>query len=119
MRHPAAQSLSAAAVGGFSGSLKDMGKLADSSRNILIFPEGGHSADGILQAFQPGLGIIVKELSLPVVPIKISGTREVLAPTASFPSSGKVTVTFGEPLYFRFEEPDAIVARTRQAVEEL
>jgi long-chain acyl-CoA synthetase len=105
--------------GGFSGSLKYMGKLADSSMNILIFPEGGHSPDGALQAFQPGLGIIVKELSLPVVPVKISGTREVLAPAASFPSSGKVTVTFGEPLYFRFEEPAEIVAMTQQAVERL
>ncbi|MBP1728291.1 MAG: AMP-dependent synthetase and ligase [Deltaproteobacteria bacterium] len=105
--------------GGFSGSLKYMGKLADSSWNILIFPEGGHSPDGSLQAFQPGLGIIVKELSLPVVPIKISGTREVLAPTANFPSSGKVTVTFGEPLCFRFEEPAEIVAMTRAAVERL
>ena len=103
--------------GGFSGSLKYIGKLADCSSNILIFPEGGHSSDGSLQAFQPVLGIIVKELSIPVVPIKISGTRKSLASTVRFPNSGKVTITFVEPLYFLFEEPGAIVARTRQAVE--
>jgi long-chain acyl-CoA synthetase len=104
---------------GFSGSLRFMGRLADSGVNILVFPEGGHSRDGALHAFPQGLGIIVMELSIPVMPIKISGTRQVLAPTASFPTRGKVSVTFGEPLQFRYEEPGEIVAQARRAVEEL
>jgi long-chain acyl-CoA synthetase len=102
---------------GFSGSLRFMGRLADTGTNILIFPEGGHSRDGTLQGFQQGLGIIVKELGLPVVPIKISGTRQVLSPAAHYPKRGTVTVTFGEPLRFRYEEPGDIVEKTRRAVE--
>jgi long-chain acyl-CoA synthetase len=104
---------------GFSGSLRYMGRLADAGINILIFPEGGHSRDGILQPFQLGLGIMVKELGIPVVPIKISGTDKVLPPGARFPKRGRVTVTFGKPLRFRNEEPADIVATTRQAVEKL
>jgi long-chain acyl-CoA synthetase len=96
-----------------------MGRLADAGINILIFPEGGHSSDGILQPFQLGLGIMVKELGIPVVPIKISGTGQVLPPGARFPKRGRVTVTFGEPLRFRYEEPTEIVATTRRAVERL
>ena len=104
---------------GFSGSLKYMGRLADGGINILIFPEGGHSKDGKMQPFQLGLGIMVKELGIPVVPIKISGTGQVLPPGAKFPKQGKVTVTFGEPLRFRYEEPAEIVESTRHAVESL
>jgi len=104
---------------GFSGSLAHMGKLADAGVNILIFPEGGHSRDGKMQPFQLGLGIMVKELGIPVVPIKISGTDQVLPHEARFPKHGKVTVTFGEPLRFRYEEPAEIVEKTRQAVERL
>lgn len=105
---------------GFSGSLKFMGRLADTGRNTLIFPEGAHSLDGKLQSFQLGLGIIVKELGIPVLPIKISGTREVLTPKKShLPKRGKVTITFGEPLHFRYEQPGEIVEKTRQAVEKL
>ncbi|MBC7962124.1 MAG: 1-acyl-sn-glycerol-3-phosphate acyltransferase, partial [Steroidobacteraceae bacterium] len=104
---------------GFSGSLKFMGRLADAGINILIFPEGGHARDGQMQPFQLGLGIMVKELGIPVVPIKISGTDRVLPPGASFPKAGKVTVTFGEPLHFRYEEPAEIVEIARQAVEKL
>lgn len=104
---------------GFSGSLKFMGRLADAGINILIFPEGGHARDGRMQPFQLGLGVMVKELGIPVVPIKIGGTDLVLPHDVTFPKKGKVTVTFGEPLHFRFEEPAEIVERTRQAVEAL
>ena len=104
---------------GFSGSLKYMGRLADAGVNILIFPEGGHSRDGKMQPFQLGLGIMVKEMGIPVVPIKISGTDKVLPPRAEVPETGQVTVTFGEPLRFRYEEPAEIVEKTRQAVEKL
>jgi long-chain acyl-CoA synthetase len=104
---------------GFSGSLEYMGRLADAGVNILIFPEGGHSRDGKMLPFQLGLGIMVKELGIPVVPIKISGTDQVLPHDAHFPTRGKVTVTFGEPLRFRYEEPAEIVEKARQAVENL
>ena len=102
---------------GFSGSLKFMGRLADAGINILIFPEGEHSLDGSLHPFHLGLGIMVKELGIPVVPIKISGTEKVLPHEVTWPKQGKVTVTFGAPLRFRYEEPAEIVAMTRRAVE--
>jgi long-chain acyl-CoA synthetase len=104
---------------GFSGSLKFMGRLADAGVNILIFPEGEHTRVGKMQPFQMGLGLMVKELGLPVVPIKISGTDQVMPADASFPTRGQVTVTFGKPLHFRFEDPAEIVAKTQQAVAEL
>ena len=104
---------------GFSGSLRYMGKLADNGFNILIFPEGGHSRDGRMKPFQLGLGIMVNEIGIPAVPIKISGTDDVLPHDAKFPKRGRVTVTFGKPLSFRSEEPAEIVEMVRQAVERL
>lgn len=104
---------------GFGGSLRFMGRLADAGISILIFPEGGHARDGRMQPFQLGLGIMVKELGIPVVPIKISGTDEVLPPSARFPKPGRVTVTFGSPLRFSVEEPAKIVETARRAVEGL
>jgi long-chain acyl-CoA synthetase len=104
---------------GFSGSLAFMGRLADAGINILIFPEGGHARDGNLQPFQLGLGLMVKELGIPVVPIKICGTGQLLPPGARLPKRGPVTITFGKPMKFRFEEPSEIVKAVRQAVEKL
>lgn len=104
---------------GFSNSLAFMGKLVDDGISILIFPEGEHSRDGTMLPFQRGLGIMVKELGIPVVPIYIRGTGQVLPHEATIPKRGNVTVTFGEPLHFRFEEPAEIVEAARRAVEKL
>ncbi|GFO60076.1 AMP-binding protein [Geomonas silvestris] len=104
---------------GFSAAFRFMGRLADAGINILIFPEGAHTRTGEMQPFQLGLGIMVKELGLPVVPIKIRGSDQVLPPEAGFPRRGTISVRFGAPLSFRFEEPAEIVERSRRAVEEL
>jgi long-chain acyl-CoA synthetase len=104
---------------GFSRSLAYMGRLADAGYNILIFPEGEHSRDGKMLPFQQGLGVMVKEVGIPVVPIKIRGTDQVFPHDARIPKRGRVTVTFGEAVCFRTEEPSEIVATTRYEVEKL
>jgi long-chain acyl-CoA synthetase len=105
--------------GGFRGSLEFMGKLADHGINILVFPEGERSPDGHLLPFQRGLGIMVQELGIPVVPVHVAGLEQVLPRGARWPRRGRVTVTFGAPLRFRQDGVDQIVAKARQAVMEL
>ncbi|HPX60331.1 MAG TPA: AMP-binding protein [Deltaproteobacteria bacterium] len=103
----------------FRGALRFMGRLADHGINILFFPEGQHSRDGNLHGFQPGLGVIIRELGIPVVPVKISGTYQILPHDAGWPKPGKVTVTFGAAIRFCNESPDEIVALAHRAVEML
>ncbi len=105
--------------GGFRGALGFMGKLVDNGINILVFPEGERSARGTLLPFQRGLGIMVKELGVPVVPVHVTGLDYVLPRGARWPRRGRVTVTFGEPLRFRTESPEEIVEKARAAVAEL
>lgn len=102
--------------GPFRGALHFMGKLADHELNILLFPEGERSPHGRLLPFRPGLGIMVRELGIPVVPIRIAGLEKVLPRGANWPKRGRVTVTFGDPIYFQGEEPAEIVAKAYQAL---
>ncbi|RNC68638.1 MAG: AMP-binding protein [Desulfuromonadales bacterium] len=104
---------------GFRGALHFMGRLADNRLSILLFPEGERSRDGTLLPFQQGLGIMVHELGIPVVPVKIRGLEKVFPRGAAWPVRGEVSVTFGMPLRFRGESPAEIVAMARRAVEEL
>jgi long-chain acyl-CoA synthetase len=99
--------------------LRYMGKLADMGRNILLFPEGARSRDGALLPFQQGLGLMVKELRIPVVPVHLSGIEKVLPPGSAWPKRGRVTVSFGEPILFTRETPDEIVEKARKAVEDM
>jgi long-chain acyl-CoA synthetase len=106
-------------TGGFRRSLAFMGRLADHRFSILLFPEGARSEDGRLLPFRPGLGVMVRELSVPVVPVRIVGMEKVMPRGTAWPRRGKVDVRFGKPLFFGTETPEEIVERARRAVEEL
>jgi long-chain acyl-CoA synthetase len=67
-------------------------------RILCVFPEGSRSRDGGIKTFKKGVGIIAKELNVPLVPAAIDGTYEMMRPGRLFPRPGKVTVTFGKPL---------------------
>lgn len=101
---------------GFRRSLRFMGRLIDRSVNILIFPEGERSTDGRMHPFRPGLGMMVKELGIPVVPVALSGLERVFPRGARFPRAGKVMVTFGSPLIITESSVSDIVRHVERAV---
>lgn len=101
---------------GFRNNLIFMGKLIDRGTNILVFPEGARSPDGDMRAFMNGLGMMVKELRVPVVPIKIAGIEHVYPVGAIFPRRGKVGVTFGKPIYFGGKSTDEILTLSRNEI---
>lgn len=104
---------------GFRGSLRHMGRLVDRGINLLVFPEGERTQTDRMLPFQLGLGLMVDELDIPVVPVRIRGLERVFPRGAIFPRRGEVTVTFGEPLSFRGEGPAEVVASVRRAIERL
>jgi len=65
--------------------------------SMLLFPEGGRSAAGLLE-FKEGAAYIAIKAGVPIVPMAIVGMRELL-PMGSFHlRSGKVTVRVGDPI---------------------
>ena len=66
--------------------------------SVLLYPEGGRSADGQLREFKPGAAWIARRAGVPVVPTRIIGTHDVLPKGRSFPKRAKVEVRFGTPL---------------------
>ncbi len=101
---------------GFRKSLSFMGSLVDEGVSILIFPEGSRTRDGKLQDFMSGLGLIVKELQVPVVPIKIVGMDKIYPRGAKYPKKGECTVIFGKPIEFTTETPGEIIQKSREAI---
>lgn len=106
-------------TGGVRRTLRYMGRLADTGHNILLFPEGERSPDGRLLPFKPGLGLMAKELRIPVVPIRLSGIERVMPRGQGWPKRGRVEVVFGDPIFFKRESPEQIVEISRNAVQAL
>ena len=72
----------------------------DKGWNILLFPEGEHSKSGKLQPFRPGIGLLAREMRVPIVPIKHEGLEHIMAGDHhQIPRFGKVTIKIGKPVY--------------------
>ena len=71
---------------------------------LVIFPEGGRSFDGSLMPFKKGIGMLSLGLNVPVVPLYISGTYEMLPRDARWLRAkkalrhGRLKLVFGRPL---------------------
>ena len=79
-------------------SLEYCAELVERGWSVLIYPEGTRSPDGRLQEFERGIGVLAMRLGVPVVPVAIWGTHEVLPKGQRLPRRGAVRVRFGAPI---------------------
>ena len=64
-----------------------------------IYPEGTRSRDGRLYRGKTGPARLALRANVPIIPVGIKGTREIMPPDAKFPKLRQpVTITFGKPI---------------------
>lgn len=61
-----------------AASVAAAGKALTAGLHILVFPEGTRSPDGRLSAFKKGPFFLAEQTGAPIVPVAVSGTREML-----------------------------------------
>jgi len=67
--------------------------------SLWIAPEGTRSRSGELGTFKRGGFHLAKQAGIPILPLAISGTREILPAKTMFVRTGRVVhVTFGKPI---------------------
>ena len=91
--------------------LRMVKRILASGESALIFPEGTRSRTGEIDTFKPGLGLLARELEVPIVPVHISGTHPALPVGSVVPRPGKIVVAFGEPLTMDVYQGDGAGAR--------
>lgn len=74
-------------------------RILESGQLFGIYPEGTRSRDGRLYRGHTGPARLALRTGAPIIPIGISGAREVMPPDAKFPKLRlPVTVRFGRPI---------------------
>lgn len=71
----------------------------DEGYSLLIYPEGTRTAPFQRHEFKRGFAMLACESGLPVVPIYIQGSYEMLPKGACWPHPAHVTIVFGDPVY--------------------
>lgn len=103
----------------------DLGALQDAQRellrhiSVLFFAEGTRSPDGQLGRFKKGAAAFALRAQLPIVPIGVAGTFEILPRGLEVGAGRPVGVSFGRPISTvgrDFEERDALTQEVRAAV---
>jgi 1-acyl-sn-glycerol-3-phosphate acyltransferase len=79
-------------------SMQGAAELINSGRNVISFPEGTRSKTGELMMFKRGSFVIAQEGKIDIVPIGISGARNVLASGSSALRPGVIYVNIGKPI---------------------
>ncbi len=75
-------------------------KLQEEKAIFIIFPEGGRSRSGAMMPFKHGLGMLVAETNVPVVPCGLVGAFEALPPQRNFPRPVAIKLMIGDALEF-------------------
>lgn len=84
--------------GSFSLALKGAETAMTNGRSLLIFPEGTRGHSHILQPFRPGVGYLQRRAQIPILPVYISGTSDILPKGRTIPTGRRVQVFVGAPL---------------------
>lgn len=83
---------------GFRRSFAFAGETMDRGYSVLVFPEGSRTQDGRMHPFMEGIGLLAKNLDVPIVPAKIEGLYEVKNEGRRFAAPDQIRVTIGEPI---------------------
>ncbi|MEI6245821.1 MAG: lysophospholipid acyltransferase family protein, partial [Acidobacteriota bacterium] len=98
---------------------KKMQRMISQGASLIIFPEGTRSRDGKVGRFKGGVFLLAIESQLPIVPISVSGSRQVMLKGRLMTCPGDVVVTLHEPIStagMTREDARALAARVQALV---
>jgi long-chain acyl-CoA synthetase len=105
---------------GFRESFAFAGESVDRGYSVLLFPEGHHTTDGEMRPFRSGIGLLVNNLNIPVVPMRIDGLFELKQAGKRMARPYQIKVKIGTPATFpRGMDPQEIAAELQSRIGQL
>jgi 1-acyl-sn-glycerol-3-phosphate acyltransferase len=87
--------------------------------SVVIFPEGSRSPDGLIQPFKKGGFTLAIKSKVPIVPVAIAGSREIIPKDQWTVSPGDIRVRIGRPLETgdcSMKDRTSLMERVREAM---
>ena len=87
--------------------------------SLVVFPEGSRTQDGSLGSFKRGAFQLADDLQLPVVPVTINGSFDVLPRSAKWVRRHRLELTIHQPIPPQGKGPEnvkALMTGTYEAV---
>ncbi len=90
-----------------------------SGTNVIIFPEGTRSESGALQPFKSGGFHLAIGAGAPIIPVSVSGGRQIFPKNSLRIESGRMRVVYGKPIptaELTLDDREQLKSEVRQAV---
>ncbi len=103
-------------------SLNEAAKKIAAGTSVIIFPEGTRSKDGKLHKFKAGAMVLAIKSGIPLVPVAILGTYEILPKGKLLMKPGKVEIRVGNPIEtknYNSKDKHKLAKVMQEAVSEL
>jgi 1-acyl-sn-glycerol-3-phosphate acyltransferase len=84
-------------AGGYDALLATAGPALRAGQTVVVYPEGTRSTDGSVAQFRSGAVRLARDCNVPIVPVAITGTADVLPKGGRF-TRGAMAVHLGSPV---------------------
>lgn len=87
--------------------------------SLVVFPEGARTFTGKMGPFKKGAYQLALEFRLPLVPVTIDGSFDIMPRTRYVPRPGRIVLTIHKPIAPPADEAarTEVIEQTRQAIE--
>lgn len=105
-------------LSGIRNTIANSRELLSHGMSMVVFPEGARTWDGHMRAFKKGAFLLAKEYNLPVVPLTLNGSFDVLPRFKKLPHYGTITLTIHKPIMppEKGYNRDTLMEQTREAI---
>ena len=98
---------------------KAINKIKSRDKYFFVFPEGRRSNTDKLLPFKIGGFVMAMKTKLPILPVGIAGTREILPSGCLFRKQGPIVLAVGDPVLtnsYNFRTQDELISLVREQV---
>lgn len=99
---------------------KAINKIKNSDKYFFIFPEGKRSTTDKLLPFKIGGFVMAMKTKIPILPVAIAGTREILPSGCLFRKKGPIVLVVGDPIptnSYNYKRQNELIAVVREQVD--
>ena len=100
-------------------SLEEAAKKIREGKSVMTFPEGTRSRDGQIQPFKHGVFQLAIRAGVPIVPITIIGTGEIMSKRSLRVKPGRITMVIDKPIDvtpYNTESRHELIGRVRGVI---
>jgi len=101
------------------GAMNEAAQKIRDGMSVVIFPEGSRSPDGSIQPFKKGGFTLAIKSRVPIVPIAISGSRDIMPKDRLTAASGEIRVFVDRPIEIQelsLRDRESLMKRVRETI---